>query len=314
MTGASSIADGETALVTGAAGWVGAHLVRRLTADGHRVIGLVRPGLDAWRLRGLEPMATLIECDLGDHARVRRLLAELRPELCFHCAWYAVPGVYLRSPENLTSLADSLNLATAARESGCRHFVGVGTCFEYDTSAGTLSETSPTGPRSLYAAAKLALHLVLDQMRDEAMGVTWARLFYLYGPMEDARRLVPSVVRALLAEEPADISPGQQVRDFLHVEDVASALAALGQRHLDGVFNIGSGQPITVAEVATTLGRLCGRESLVRLGARPYAPGDPMYVCADAAKLASSGWRPAYNLETGLADTVRWWRDHLASG
>ena len=148
---------------------------------------------------------------------------------------------------------------------------------------GTLSETSPTAPRTLYAACKLALHLVLDQMRNKTMGVTWARLFYLYGPMEDARRLVPSVARALLAGEAAAISPGQQVRDFLHVEDVAAALATLGERDLDGVFNIGSGQPITVAEVALTLGRLTGRESLVRLGARPYAPGDPMYVCADVA-------------------------------
>ena len=141
------------------------------------------------------------------------------------------------------------------------------------------------------------------------MGVTWARLVYLYGPMEDARRLVPSVVRALLAGEPAAISPGQQVRDFLHVEDVAAALATLGQQNLDGVFNIGSGEPITVAEVALTLGRLCGRESLVRIGARPYASGDPMYVCADNARLRSTGWRPAYNLEAGLADSVRWWRD-----
>ncbi len=274
----------------------------------------MRPGRDPWRLRVLEPKATLVECDLGDHARVRQLLADLRPELCFHCAWYAVPGDYLHSLENLTALVDSMNLARGARESRCRHFVGVGTCFEYDTSPGTLSETSPTGPRSLYAAAKLALHLVLDQMRGEGMGMTWARLFYLYGPMEDARRLVPSVVRALLAGEPAAISPGQQVRDFLHVEDVAAALAALGQRHLDGVFNIGSGQPITVADVATCLGRLCGRESLVRLGARPYSPGDPMYVCADVARLRSTGWRAAYNLETGLSDSVRWWRDHLASG
>jgi nucleoside-diphosphate-sugar epimerase len=187
--------------------------------------------------------------------------------------------------------------------------VGVGTCFEYDTSVGTLSETSPTRPQTLYAAAKLALHTVLEQMRTDGMGVTWARLFYLYGPMEDARRLVPSVVRALLAGEPAAISPGQQVRDFLHVEDVAAALATLGQQNLDGVFNIGSGEPVTVAEVALTLGRLCGRESLVRIGARPYAPGDPMYVCADNARLRSTGWGPAYNLEAGLADSVRWWRD-----
>jgi len=290
-------------------GWIGAHVVRRLVADGHPVLAVVRPGGDSWRLRGLESMATLIDCDLSDHPRVRQLLADLRPELVFHCAWYAVPGDYLHSLANLNALSDSLNLARVAKESGCHHFLGVGTCVEYDTSPQPLSETSPTGPRSLYAAAKLALHLVLEQMRGEGMGVTWARLFYLYGPMEDARRLVPSVVRALLAGEPVAISPGQQVRDFLHVEDVAAALAALGQRHLDGVFNIGSGKPVTVAEVATTLGRLCGRESLVRLGARPYSPGDPMYVCADVTRLSSTGWRPAYNLETGLSDTIRWWRD-----
>jgi nucleoside-diphosphate-sugar epimerase len=296
------------ALVTGALGWIGAHLVRRLTADGHRVFALVRPGGDPWRLAGLEPKPTLIECDLADHARVRQFVAELRPELCFHLAWYAVPGDYLHSLANLSVLADSLNLARIAKESGCRHFLGVGTCLEYDTSLGTLSETSPTRPQSVYAAANLALHLVLDQFRGEGMGVTWARLFYLYGPMEDARRLVASVVRALLAGEPVAISPGQQVRDFLHVEDVAAALAILGERHLDGVFNIGSGQPITVADIATTLGRLCERESLVQLGARPYASGEPMYVCADVAKLASTGWRPTYDLETGLSDTIRWWR------
>ncbi len=272
-------------------------------------MALVRTGRDRWRLRGLEPSLTLIDCDLGDHARVRQHLADLRPQLVFHCAWYAVPGDYLHSQENLTALADSLNLARGAKENDCRHFVGVGTCFEYDTGPQPLSETSPTGPRSLYAAAKLALHLVLEQMRGEGMGVTWARLFYLYGPMEDARRLVPSVVRALLAGEPVAISPGQQVRDFLHVEDVAAALAALGQRHLDGVFNIGSGQPVTVADVAITLGRLCGSEALVRLGARPYSPGDPMYVCADVTRLSSTGWHPAYTLETGLSDTIRWWRD-----
>ena len=272
------------------------------------MVALVRPGRDPWRLRGLK--TTLVECDLADHARVRQLLAELRPSRCFHCAWYAVPGDYLHSPENLTALADSLNLARAASDGGCRRLVALGTCFEYDTRLGTLSETSPTAPRTLYAACKLALHLVLDQMRNKTMGVTWARLFYLYGPMEDARRLVPSVARALLAGEAAAISPGQQVRDFLHVEDVAAALVTLGERDLDGVFNIGSGHPVTVAEVALTLGRLTGRESLVRLGARPYAPGDPMYVCADVARLSSTGWRPTYNLESGLSDTIRWWRDH----
>jgi nucleoside-diphosphate-sugar epimerase len=209
-------------------------------------------------------------------------------------------------------LEASIRLVTGLSALGCERFVGTGTCFEYDTDAGTLSEASPTKPHNLYAATKLAFSLLLPHI-GAGMRCTWARLFYQYGPMEDPARLIPSIVRALLEGRPAPITGGKQVRDYLHVADVASALEAIATSRAEGIINVGSGEPVTVAEIATRIGAAIDRPKLVRPGARPYDPGDPMFICADVERLRATGWRPTYNLDAGLADTIAWWRARLQS-
>ncbi len=256
----------------------------------------------------------LVSCDLLDQASLARHLEAARPNACFHFAWYAVPGLYWRSLENLNSLQASTALAVQLAQLGCDRFVGIGTCFEYDDTRGRLSESSPARPRSLYAAAKLACALLLEQIAAaEGMRYTWARVFYQYGPGEDARRLVPAVIQALLKGERALLSPGEQVRDYLHVEDVVAGIDAAADA-LDGVVNIGSGVPVRVADIVHKIGELTGRAELIALGAVPQDPADPIYICADSTKLQSTGWRPAYNLESGLADTIEWWSQELAAG
>jgi nucleoside-diphosphate-sugar epimerase len=274
---------------------------------------MVRPGSDPWRLRDIETSLTLVECDLGDRSELDARLAAIRPDVCFHFAWYAVPGLYLRSNENLEAMQASVFLALRLAALECRRFVGIGTCFEYAMRRERLSESSPTEPRSVYAASKLAFQLLLQQIAQAAqMHWLWARAFYQFGPYEDPRRLVPTVIRALLAGEPALLTSGEQERDFLHVEDVASAIGTAAQSSLDGIVNIGSGMPVRVAELALTIGAMIGRPDLVRLGARANDPNDPAFVCADPGRLMSTGWRPTYNLETGLANTIEWSRHQLA--
>ena len=214
-------------LVTGAAGFVGASAVRRLVADGHTVGALVRPGSSRRRLDGVESI-TRIECDLADRAALGQALSAWKPQACIHLAWYAVPGKYLDDPENLDCLAVSLGLLDLLAQAGCRHVVMTGTCAEYDTDLGYLRESGPTRPATLYAAAKLSLGIIAA-IRAGQLGMTlsWARLFYLYGPHEDERRMVPSLIKALLDRKPFKASSGRQVRDYLHVDDVASALTGL---------------------------------------------------------------------------------------
>jgi nucleoside-diphosphate-sugar epimerase len=300
-------------LITGASGFVGSHVARLLVAEGCEVYALVRESSNRWRIRDILPSMYLRQSDLVAFENVNTYLQEIKPELCIHLAWYAVPGKYLNSQENLDSIQASLNLFSQLAELGCKRFVGIGTCFEYDLSLGYLSESSLTKPITLYAATKVALSTILQQFAQiTEMEVAWIRLFYQYGPMEDERRLIPGIISSLLRDEVVKTTKGEQIRDFLHIEDVASAIWAVAKSNVSGVVNVGSGQPVTVGQIALELGNLLGKPDLIHLGALPYRPNDPMFICANNELLRKqTDWMPKYNLTTGLKNTIEWYKDHL---
>jgi len=300
-------------LVTGASGWVGSHVVRSAVARGWDVYGLVRDPAGSLRWGDAAGRVETVECDLGDWARISELVRDIGADACVHCAWYAKPGKYLTSPEHVTSLMNSLKLFEALATAGCQRFVGVGSCFEFDAGYGYLSEDTPLQSDSVYSAAKTAASTMLAAMAGQSdVTTTWARLFLQYGPGEDGRRLVPAVVSALLRGERVATTLGEQVRDFLHISDVAEALVAVVEAKFSGTVNIGSGRPVTVREVVETLAEHVGRGELVDFGALPYRDGDPRFICADNSSLLElTGWRPAFSLTSGLADTATWWRDTI---
>lgn len=299
-----------TVLVTGATGFVGSQVVRQLIASDVEVAALVRPGGNRRRLEGITDKIQLLEADLEDSESVATQLARCRPDACIHAAWYAEPGKYVVAPENLDSLRASLALMEELARAGCEHVVGVGTCFEYQMGSAPLKEDSPTKPTTLYAAAKLAFSLVAGQrLAQMGIGMAWARLFYIYGPFEDFRRLVPAAISALTDGRDFATTSGEQVRDYLHIADVASALCRLSQDRLAGPFNVCSGEPVTIARLMQTLGDLLGRPELIRLGAFPNREWDPPYVCGDNHRLRTQArWSQRYTLREGLADTVQWWK------
>jgi nucleoside-diphosphate-sugar epimerase len=307
-------------LVTGAAGFVGAHVVRHALEAGHDVAAVVRPGGDAWRLRDLDaPMSAgalrLWPHELGEPASMEELDHALRrwtPDACIHLAWQVTPGEYLHSPQNVTCVSQSLALLERLMDAGCGAVVMAGTCAEYDLErAGEtpLREDAPTRPATLYAAAKLALATVAGQWATERdIPFAWARLFYLHGPMEDERRMVPALIRSLLAGRPFPATAGEQVRDYLHVADVASALVRLAESRASGPVNIASGEGVAVRDLMRLVAELVGRTDLVQLDALPYRAWEPPYVCGDNTRLRSAGWAPRHTLRSGLADSIAWWR------
>ena len=299
-------------LITGASGFIGSHVARLLVTEGCEVHAVIRESSNLWRIQDILESLHLLRCDLLAVEEVNAYLEKIKPELCIHLAWYAIPGKYLNAKENLDSLNASLNLASQLAEVGCKRFVGVGTCFEYDFSFGYFSESSPTKPLTLYAANKLALCTILEQFaKTTEMEIVWVRPFYQYGPMEDERRLVPAVILSLLRNEVVKTTKGEQIRDFLHIEDVASAIWAVSRSNLSGVVNIGSGNPVTVRDIVSQIGNILGKSDLIQLGALPYRPNDAMFICANNSLLREcTDWKPKYDLYSGLKDTISWYQEY----
>ena len=296
-------------LITGADGFVGAHVTRALLKSGMEVGVLTRSGATFRRLQDVADRIHILQGDLNEIDRLRPTLNNFKPEACIHLAWYAEPGKYLHAPQNIAMLNSSLALIQALAEVGCTHFVGAGTCAEYDAEQGWLKEEGRTRPETLYAASKLSLCLAGEQLaRQNRMGFAWGRIFYPYGPEEDSRRMVPALIRALLAEEPFPASRGDQVRDYIYVEDVAQAFRLLLTQKTSGIFNIGSGVPITVRHLMETIEEIVGKPGLIQFGAIPYRDWDPRFLCANIQNLRNLGWVPCYTLHEGMHLTTQWWR------
>ncbi|MEZ4330500.1 MAG: GDP-mannose 4,6-dehydratase [Myxococcota bacterium] len=149
-----------------------------------------------------------------------------------------------------------------------------------------------------------------DAFAEQAqLSAAWGRVFFLYGPREHPDRLVSSVIRSLLRGEPARCSHGRQIRDYLHVQDVADGLVALLDSDLRGAVNVSSGEATTLREIVLTIGRLLDRGDLIQLGALPARANDTALVVGDNARIvAETGWKPAHDLESGLRQTIEWWQ------
>ena len=286
-------------LVTGAAGFIGAHVVREALAAGHAPVAVVRPGSRTARLDEVADRCVIEDLDVGDRRGLAQVLRDHRPDAIVHLAWYAEPGRYRDAvEENLASLEATAGLLLAASEAGCGRVVLGGTCVE-----GAASDRG----RPIYDAAKRAAHQLGEGFASSGVAVACGHVFYLYGPLEDERRVLPTVVRSVLADRPIGTTTGTQTRDYLHVADVAAGFVTLAASDVLGGVDICSGTLVTLADVLRLIGDQTGRQELIRLG-ELGPPEDLGYTAAgDPAPLRALGWRPRHDLRTGLADTIAWW-------
>ena len=298
-------------LVTGSTGFIGRHSLAGLIAAGYEVHAVTvngpLPGLDEvhWH-----------DSDLLDQRHINDLVMSIRPTHLLHFAWYAAPGEYWTAPENVLWEQASLALLHAFIQHGGQRVVTAGTCAEYDWNYGFCSERyTPLAPHSLYGICKHALQMTLHGYALQAqVSAAWGRIYILYGPHEHPNRLVSSVIRALLRGEPALCTHGNQVRDFLHVQDVASAFVALLDSSVIGPVNIASGQAMPLKTVISIVGEQLNRADLIRLGALPVSSDEPPFIVADVRRLQEEvGWHPTYDVVSGLAQTIGWWRQQLGA-
>jgi nucleoside-diphosphate-sugar epimerase len=262
-------------LLTGATGFVGRQVLKALLAKGFEITVVCRPGRAT--LEGVTASIETTDMFAEDAEFWTRACAGV--DCVIHCAWYAEPGKYLTSPLNLTCLVSTLRLAEGSAKAGVRRFVGVGTCFEYALGADPLSTDTPLVPTTVYGAAKAATFLALSRMLPTlGMELAWCRLFYLFGEGEDPRRLVPYLHSRFSQGQPAELSSGSYIRDFLDVEEAGRQIAHVAMSSEQGPLNICSGEGISVAALAYRVAAIYGRPDLVQMGEPQIRADNPPCV------------------------------------
>jgi nucleoside-diphosphate-sugar epimerase len=298
-------------ILTGASGFIGRHAIPYLLKSNYEVHALFcnhKPEL--------KEQENLIwhKCDILNLSTQKKLCDEIKASHLLHFAWYAVPGKYWTSLENLRWVQASLSLIiNFVKNKGTRAVIA-GTCAEYDWDYGYCSEkVTPLKPASLYGACKNGLGNIVKHFSTEvSLSYAWGRIFYLYGPYENLDRLVPSVIRRLQKKEVVQCTHGNQIRDFLYVEDVAGAFVALLESDVMGPVNIASGQPVALKNVILKIADKLGRHDLVQLGALSVQDSDPRVLIADVGQLSEKvRWQPKFNLDMGLEQTITWWKNTL---
>jgi len=308
-------------LVTGATGFIGLCCLPLLLGRGyqvHAVSSRVRVHVVSPRPKDeSDADVTWHQANLMEPAEVARLVAAVQPTHLLHLAWYVAPGRFANADQNFHWVQASITLLRHFGDHGGQRVAMAGSAYEYDWREGYCSEAlTSTLPATYYGKCKLALaHLLEAYAARTGMSHAWARIFFLYGPREHPQRLVSSVIRSLLLNEPARCSHGQQIRDYLHVEDVAGGLVALLDSSVTGSVNVASGQPIALRDIVSRIARKLDREHLVQFGAVPSDPHDTALVVGDITRLSTQvHWQPTYDLDRGLDSTIAWWAAALHTG
>ncbi|BBO82787.1 CDP-4-dehydro-6-deoxy-D-gulose 4-reductase [Desulfosarcina ovata subsp. sediminis] len=301
-------------LITGAEGFIGGHCLQRLLASGEHVHATTF----ADNLPDSRNDVQWHTVDVLNKDQIAALMKSIRPTHLLHLAWNVQTGMQLNAVENFRWVNAGVDLFRLFHQNGGKRVVVAGSCAEYDWRFPYLSEsTTPVTPANLYGSCKHALQTLLDAYcRLTDLRYAWARIFFTYGPGENPKRLVASVIRSLLRGQEAPCSHGEQIRDYLYAGDIADALVVLLDDSVQGPINIGSGEPVKLKQIIQKTADLIGADrDLVRLGAISVPDDEPPVLLADIHRLKHElGWKPKYDLDVGLTETIAWWKPQLVNG
>ncbi len=244
---------------------------------------------------------------------IKHLLELVKPTYLIHLAWDVNPKYYRESATNLTWVQASIEIIKQFNNYGGKRVVFAGTCFEYDLDYGYLKESlTPKKPEFLYGVSKSNLKDIIElYCKNNEISFAWGRIFYLYGPNESKERVIPYIINQLLQGEVVNLSHGNQIRDFLYVNDVGRAFVDILNSDIEGVVNIGSGSPVTLKQIFINIGKKMGREDLLSFGTIKPNEKEPKMIVADNTRLLKETlWKQYYDLEKGINLTINWWRNN----
>jgi UDP-glucose 4-epimerase len=277
------------------------------------VAALIRPNSQLWRIEDVLPHLQVITGDLSSMDRADTAIREFRPEVVFHLAWHGVHKNLRNDADQLNqNLSGSIELLRLAYESGCRRWIGLGSQSEYGAHNQMLTEDHPTWPTDNYGRAKLYVCLLAQRLCENwRIDFAWLRLTASYGPMDDAHRLIPSIILSLLRGNRVALTSGEQQWDYLYVEDAIKAVWKVAMTsEAQGIFNLGSGNACSIRGIAKHVRDMIDPHLPLGFNEVPYSADRIMRLQADVSRLRAIGWSPETDIDEGLRRTVDWFRDN----
>lgn len=304
--------------ITGATGFVGANLAERLIQDGHDVYLLIREGHQSWRIEHLLPHLHVVSVNLLDRKELLASIKQIRPDWVFHLAAY---GAYSWQ-ENLdtaiqTNFLSAVNLVEVCREVGFEAFINTGSSSEYGLKGYAPPEDDFLDPNSYYAVTKASTTLFCRYTAQRFnLPIYTLRLYSVYGPYEDPKRLIPMMIlKGLQGTLPPLVHP-DVARDFIFTEDVNNACIFVASSSstlpFGSVYNIGTGKQVALRDIVSLTRNLFNIKDEPEWGSMENRPWDTNIWVANNERLTSAGWSPKYDFQSGYMKTIEWYKQNPA--
>ena len=304
----------KTVLLTGGSGFVGANLARKLLAQGHNLHLLLRPNHQDWRIKQIANDVIIHQVDLCDSPRLERVIAQIKPDWVYHLA---TSGAYSWQNDARqivqTNINGTVNLLEACLKTGFEVFINTGSSSEYGLKDHAPTENDVLDPNSYYATTK-AFNTQYCRLvsQNQKMNIVTLRLYSAYGPFEDPKRFIPTLlVHGLHGKLPPLVDP-MTARDFVYVEDVVGVYAKISTASgipFGTVLNLGSGIQTTIGDAVDVTRTLLNIEQPPAWGAYENRQWDTDIWVANIEKIQKTlNWKPRFTLKQGLLKTLEWFQ------
>jgi len=303
-------------LITGATGFIGSHIAEKSINNGHKVIALKQPLSSIDRCKDFSDR--IIWIDFIDNIEFMvQILSEFNPKIFIHCAWKGVNAEERNSvlvqTENILFFA---KLLLISQRIGIKKIIVLGSQAEYGYFTGRINESVICNPITPYGIIKYSSSLLLKQFAEQNnLEWYWLRLFSVYGPKEGPNWLIPSVISHIIFKKTIDLTPCEQMYDYIYVEDLANAIVSICNcdANHSGVYNLSSNQSYKLIDVLNFIENYIGTEgSYLRFGAIPYREKQIMHYEGDSTKFYQTfRFNAEHNLKNGLIKTIEYFKDYI---
>jgi UDP-glucose 4-epimerase len=299
-------------LITGASGFVGTNLARRLMREGHDVHLLLRSSYKPWRIEEIKKEVVIKLVDLADENRVTAVVKHIKPDWVFHLATY---GAYSQQDEVgrmiETNIKGTWYLLRACLKAGVKVMVNTSSSSEYGFNSDAPSEKVTVTPNSDYAVTKTAATLLCNYFANRyQLYIPTLRLYSVYGPYEEPSRLMPTLlIQAQKGKWPPLVNP-QTARDFIYVNDICEVFLKVTRRRSKEwapIYNLGTGKQIRLRQLANIVRKMFQIKAMPRWSTMNQRQWDTSVWRANIAKIRRDyRWKPKYNLALGLQEMNDW--------